>query len=187
MKSFVFLAIFLFFMSFVSSIDVGVSPPELVFSDSENEECKEVKVMSDDKRLFNLNDKWNTISNSRSPVFYTGESDEAGIVVSYEKQVVVNNGLSIVNVCLKNVEKGNKRGILFFDSNGASLGVRIEVKSRENKEINREIGITGNIVNNDEYKSLFEGNRLVLYLILFDLMLFLVLIFLLFMLNRKKA
>lgn len=174
-------------IGFVSGVEIGVSPPELIFSDSVVESCQEIKIMSEDKLLFNLEDKWNTISNSRSPVFYTSLSDEAGLIVSYERQVVVSDGFKIVKVCLKSVEEGKKQGILFFESNGASLGVRIQVKSEENKEIERLIGITGGVVNNDGDNIFFEGNRIVLYLLLFDLVLFVVLIYLLYILNRRKT
>ncbi|MEK6910943.1 MAG: hypothetical protein AABW82_04165 [Nanoarchaeota archaeon] len=187
MRLFVFLVAFLLMIGFVSGVEIGVSPPELIFSDSVGESCQEIKIMSEDKLLFNLEDKWNTISNSRSPVFYTGNSDEAGVVVSYERQVVVSDGFKIVKVCLKSVEEGKKHGILIFESNGASLGVRIQVKSEENKEIERLIGITGGVVNNDGDNIFFEGNRIVLYLLLFDLVLFVVLIYLLYMLNRRKT
>lgn len=188
MKSFVFLAVFLLLINQVSGVEIGASPSELIFSDSKDESCKEIKLMSDDKRLFNLEDKWNTISNSRSPVFYTSKSDEAGVVLNYQKQVVVSDGLAILKVCLKSVEKGKKQGILFFDSNGASLGVRIEVKSQENREIERKVGITGDVVNdNNEYYELIEDDKLVLYLLLFDFVLFAVLIYLFYLLNRKKS
>ncbi|MDO8563747.1 MAG: hypothetical protein Q7R87_01945 [Nanoarchaeota archaeon] len=187
MKGYLFLLCFLFLINVVYALEIGVSPPELIFSDSVEESCQEIKIMSEDKRLFNLEDRWNTISNSRSPVFYTGNSDEAGVVVSYERQVVVSDGFKIVKVCLKSVEEGEKHGILIFESNGASLGVRIEVKSEINREIGRLIGITGSAVNNDGDNILFEGNSLVLYLLLFDFILFVVLISLFYMLNRRKT
>lgn len=187
MKLFIFLAVFLFVIGFASGVEVGVSPAELVFDDSEEESCKEVKLMSEDKRLFNLEDRWNTISKSRSPDFYRSNADQAGVVVNYERQVVVSDGLAMVKVCLKSVEKGNKHGILFFESNGVSLGVRIEVNGGENGESERLVGITGGAVNNDGDNILFEGNSLVLYLLLFDFVLFVVLLVLLFYLNRRKT
>ncbi len=184
MRLIVFLTVLPFMISFVSGIEIGVSPVELIFGDSEDENCQEIKLMSDDKRLFNLNDKWNTFSNSRSPVFYIENSGKAGVFVDYERQVIVSDGFKMVKVCLKSAKKGNKQGILFFDSNGASLGVRMAVKSKENREIQREIGITGGVVNDNGLFS--KDNKIIIYLGVFDIILLVILFTLVYFYKKRR-
>ncbi|MDO8563815.1 MAG: hypothetical protein Q7R87_02310 [Nanoarchaeota archaeon] len=187
MKGYLFLLCFLFLINVVYALEVGVSPPEIIFSDSEEESCQEIKIMSEDKRLFNVEDRWNTISNSRSPVFYTSTSKGAGVVLRYDKQVIVIEEEKF-EVCLKSLEGGKKQGILIFESNGASLGVRIEVKSQVNSEKLGLGSITGGVIREDEGNDgKFKIKGVVLFLVLFDFLLFVVLLVLLFYLHRRKA
>jgi hypothetical protein len=181
----ILLVFYVFSFYFVSAVEVGVSPAELVFPDSESEECKEIKLMSNYKTLFNLNDKWNIISSSRNPVFYNVNADKVGIEIIYDRQIVVDNGYEMVDICLKSVKKGNKRGILFFESNSASLGVRIEVLSGKIAE-KENIGITGSIVENlgNSVNESIDFKNFLFYLTGVN---FILLFLLVFFLYRKRS
>lgn len=177
---------FLLLINFVYALDIGVSPPEIIFSDSEEQKCQEIKIISEEKMLFSLEDKWNTISNSRNPLFYTSVREKAGVVLDYEKQVIVN-GKEYIRICLKSLKSGKKQGLVILESNSASLGVRIEVRSElEREELSLEV-ITGNAIRGEEVKeNNFDFSSVVLFLIFSDFFLLIVLLALIFHLNRKR-
>lgn len=192
MKLLIFILVLLlssFFISSVSGVEFGVSPDELTFDDNVDENCQNIKIISED-RTFEIEDKWNTISNSRSPVFYVDNAVNAGVVVRYPKEVIVNNPGKDVEICLKSVKKGSKHGLLIIESDSLSLGVRIEVKGIE---IVKNSGngsllnkITGEIVNDNAGNDFKSGFSLINLFILSDFVLFGVFLVLVYRYYGKK-
>jgi len=127
-----FILIFIIFLSsFVSAVELGVSPGRIEFFG----ECENVTIFATGKII--AEDKWSKI-NSNNLDDYNLNSRNAGVEIKYEKNFIVN-GNKKIPVCIEG--EGEHFGVLLFRQEGSMAGVGswLYVDINNKNEIRKEI------------------------------------------------
>ena len=135
---FLFAFLLLLLVESSSGLELGVSPPRIVFDLTENaERCAEIKLISSERTLFMVKDYWTNESRiSRNISDYSDIGREIGINAKYLSNVFIENSKNF-EVCFLANNEGFYQGVLLFEPEGKNLvlgvWVLLEVSREEEK------------------------------------------------------
>ena len=171
-----------FFISLSCALELGISPPILIFEGHAGEKlCESVKIFSDrDNINLVVDDKW-TINKLpiRDLNFYNKNSKEIGITSFYSKRIFIEREYE-GKICFLAREKGKYQGLLSFDTKDKSLGIGIWIIVNATNGKNSLSLITGKVssIGNETYQNFWSYS---IFLLLF---MFLLLIILFILIRR---
>ncbi len=113
------------FSSSSSGIELGISPPVLVFNGSVEEKiCNEYNILSDREDIsLILSDKWtNKKELIKNIELYNLDEKVFGIEAVYDKKILINNEYN-GRICLSAKNGGSYYGVLIFSSENGNVGV----------------------------------------------------------------
>jgi len=143
--------------------------------------CKEIKINSDREEIISVI-KWNKDNKSIFLDYF--ESEDLGIIDNLENKININKEY-LKDFCFSFKYPGDYSGIIFFNINGAPVGIGIKVFANISGEIldHEKMILTGYSVNIPEYESENKNN---FYYFIPTILLILILIILIFILKRKS-
>ncbi|MDO8508993.1 MAG: hypothetical protein Q7S27_04895 [Nanoarchaeota archaeon] len=123
-KSCLLLIIGLFLITSCSGLELGVSPPEIVFSGKQGDTiCKEIKIFSDKSVNLVLNDSWSEKKLiSRNINDYNYNNKKFGITADYHKRAFVDGKYASI-ICLSGENSGRYYGLLKVNSENGNVGL----------------------------------------------------------------
>jgi len=145
------------FSSFSSGVELGISPPILVFNGNVGEKiCSEYKILSDRKNIsLILSDRWiNEKELIKNIELYNLDGKVLGIEAVYDKKILINNKHN-GEVCLRAKNGGSYYGVLIFSSENGNVGVGswIIVNISKFEDIEDKGFITGRVIKDNNIKN----------------------------------
>lgn len=146
-----FFSIFLFFflVSFVSSVTLSMSPPQIDFIGKTNEViCKYVEVKVEGVETLTGKTRWAEKDYfERNLLNHKLESEDLKIEIDFPNEIEVRESKKI-EICIEGSKKGNYHGALLYriEDKPVQVGIWMNV-SLEGKDMVR---ITGNFVKDEE-------------------------------------
>src|SRR3989338_5488495 len=113
------------FGSLSSGIELGISPPTLVFNGSVGEKiCNEYRILADRGNIsLILSDRWiNKKELIKNLELYDLDGRVFGIEIVYDKKISISNEHN-GKVCLSARNGGNYYGVLIFSSENGNVGI----------------------------------------------------------------
>lgn len=145
---------FVFLIGIGSSLDLSISPEEIVFEGKVGEEiCYEVDVMVSSSIDILVEDRWAEEGvNDRKLSKHKMVNEELGLEIFYNNKFNVDDE-EVLEVCLSGENAGNYHGVLLFKGDGVSAGVGLwlVVNLEEGEGVVSKLGagvgsITGGVV-----------------------------------------
>ena len=185
LRIFLFVFIGLFFINFSCALELGISPPILVFEGHAGEKlCEKIVIFSDRNDIsLVVDDKWTKSKIlTRDISLYNKNSEELGITSIYSKRIFVENKYE-ERICFLAKENGRYQGLLSFDTKDKNLGIGVWVIVNASNDENHLSLITGKVsaVGNGIYEDF--GSYSIFLLVL----MFLLLIALFVLIRRKRS
>lgn len=182
---FFMLVIFLF--SFVSSLELGLSPAYSNLNGKTNEKiCQNFTINSDRKINVIIESKWfDGKMQSKNLKDYNLSAEKVGISLFGNEKIFVNKTTK-TEICFSSSKNGNYYGIILFSSeNGyATIGSWIKLEIKNNQTALNKLSLTGNVIKNTFLK---PDNLILAFSILITLLSLIVLFFLLKKLKIKRS
>ena len=174
-------------ISFVSAVQIGISPPQIEFEGNVGEKiCKTIKLFSEQEERFIGTDRW---SNEKYFVKdinkYNINSSTIGIEFDYPRELI-SKEKSEIEICVKGDNPGEYYGAIIYSTNkSAAVGSWIILKVHGDKDgiknnTKETVFITGRIVGGT------NGNQSSFFFITLNLMSTVILSFILIVLLKAK-
>lgn len=136
---FLFTISVLFLINFVSAIELGISPGNLVFNGNINEKiCKNLTISTDYNGILVGESKWIEKSEKKRDIKdYDINADDLNINIEFSESININKTKEIINVCVTAEKPGRYNGAIIYKTADSYAGVgswiEVDIAGIENK------------------------------------------------------